>query len=131
MTIKVPAGAVAADIEATTKLNSNDCPATKYTIAKTKLTTPNTSKIVIIKISLPTLFTVLIKNSPPILNAIADKQTSFTKLITGTSLGPMRLKKDGPKNKPPTKYPVTLGKLNLLATLPPINPNAKSKPNFI
>ena len=56
-----------------------------------------------INISLPNLLISLIKNSPPILNAIAESASSFTNEITGPSAALTTFKNEGPKNKPPIR----------------------------
>ena len=101
ITINIPAGAVAADMLAITKLNSKGCLKMKYVTRKTNATAPITSATAIIIMFLPDFLISFSKNSLPTLKAIAARATSFTMLKVAASPDFMTLKNDGPINNPP------------------------------
>ena len=71
---------------------------------------------------LPNLSISLITNSLPILNAITANANSLITENDSISYELINLKNEGPKKRPATKYPDTLGSLKTLATFPPIIP---------
>src|SRR5574344_448095 len=98
----VPAGAVAADIEAIIIENTKDLPSKKYMTEKTTNKTPTTSQTVITKTSLPSFLRSSNLNSLPIEKAITPKANSFTKSTIGWLASFKTLKNEGPKNSPAT-----------------------------